>query len=75
MDRGYPVTRLARPLVERQVSFCARMPALEAVKTFLRGAADDAQVSLGTAKAPLTLRLLRFVLPGHLPGAGDQRAR
>lgn len=64
MDRGYPARGWLGQLVERQVRFCARMPEhWRQVKTFLRGAADDAQVSLGTAKAPLTLRLLRFVLP------------
>lgn len=64
MDRGYPSRDWLGQLVQRKVSFCARMPQQwTEVKTFLRGAADDALVPLGTVKVPLTLRLLRFVLP------------
>lgn len=64
IDRGYPSRDWLGQLVQRKVSFCARMPEhWTQVKTFLRGAVDDAQVPIGTAKVPLKLRLLRFVLP------------
>lgn len=68
MDRGYPSRAWLGQLVQRNVGFCARMSQpWTQVKTFLRTGADDAQVPLGTAKAPLTLRLLRFVLPRGKP--------
>lgn len=63
MGRGYPSRDWLGQLARRETRFCARMPEnWTEVKTFLRGAADDAQVNLGTAKAPLMLRRLRFVL-------------
>jgi hypothetical protein len=64
MDRGFPSRRWLGELVGRALAFCVRMGRCwDAVKRFLRSGVDDTVVDLGTREAPLSLRLLRVLLP------------
>jgi len=64
MDRGYPARQWMAQLCAKGVQFCARIGHPWAqVKRFERSDQHETVVDLGTAKAPLPLRLIRVVLP------------
>jgi hypothetical protein len=64
MDRGYPSRDWLGQLCAAGIAFCVRIahPWAE-VKRFIRSDCDDRVAELGTAAAPLRVRLVRAVLP------------
>lgn len=64
MDRGYPSRELLGTLCTQGVAFCVRMgSSWNEARRVLRSHCADQVCDLGTAEAPLRLRLLRHVLP------------
>jgi DDE family transposase len=64
MDRGFPSRPWLGKLVARALAFCVRMGRCwDGAKRFLRSGLDDTAADLGTREAPLSLRLLRVLLP------------
>lgn len=64
MDRGYPSRDLFAQLAQQGVKFCARLShSWSEAKRVLRGTVADQRCELGSANAPLPLRILRHALP------------
>lgn len=65
MDRGYPSREWLRKLMNQEIGFCARIAHRRwaGVVRFVSSGKEDEVVDLGTPEQPLSVRLLRHVLP------------